>query len=257
MSRLAAAAAVFATLLVSCRPADAPSPAVRAGAAWNAEPHDLTLLTDRVWTTLTGAGWQRRDSDRDRIVRDATAPEAAGTSLEYAYPAGFAGGAAPATHFYPLGGTREVFVGLELEASRPWQGHASHVNKIQFLLTSNADIMMAMYGPPPGPYELRVIPQWRENGDAWLTPNAANLPVTLGQWHRVEWYVKYASAPGARDGIVRWWMDGALIGDYVGVAFPDDGGFVEYQISPTWGGVGDRKMENDFMRFARSSISAR
>jgi hypothetical protein len=41
------------------------------------------------------------------------------------------------------------------------------------------------------------------------------------------------------------------------VAFPDAARFVEYQISPTWGGVGDRKTENDFMRFARTYISAR
>jgi hypothetical protein len=257
MTKLAAAAAVVGILTVACRSADGPSPATRAGPAWTAEPGGLTLMTDRVWTSLTGDGWQRRDSDHDRIVDDVTAPEPAGKALEYAYPAGFAGGAAPATHFYSLGGRTEVFVGLELEASRPWQGHDSRVNKIQFLLTSHADVMMAMYGPPSGPYELRVIPQWQENGDAWLVPNAANPAVTLGRWHRIEWYVKYASAPGARDGIVRWWMDGVLVGDHANVAFPDDGGFVEYQISPTWGGVGDRKQENDFMRFARCSISAR
>jgi hypothetical protein len=251
------AAAVFAMLLASCHSAAAPSPAVRVGPSWPAEPPGLTLLTDRLWTTLTGGGWNRRDSDHDRIVDDPTAPGGAGKALEYAYPSGFAGGAAPATHFYPVVGRKEAFVGLVVEASRPWQGHSSMVNKIQFLFTSNADVMMAMYGPPSGPYELRVIPQWRENGDAWLLPNAANPPVELGRWHRVEWYVKYASAPGARDGIVRWWMDGVLVGDHADVAFPDDSGFVEYQISPTWGGVGDQKTENDFMRFARSSISAR
>ncbi len=244
-------------LVASCRSADAPSPAVRVGAAWPSEPAGLTLLTDHMWTTLSGDGWKRRDSDDDRIVDDTTAPESTGKVLEYLYPSGFVGGAAPATHFYPLGGRKEVFVGLEFEVSQPWQGHVSMVNKIQFLFTRNADMMMAMYGPPSGPYELRAIAQWGGNGDAWLTPNAANPPVTTGRWHRVAWYVKYASAPGARDGIVRWWMDGMLVGDHSNVAFPDDEGFVEYQISPTWGGVGDRKVENDFMRFARSYVSAR
>jgi len=254
---ISAATAILAVLLASCHSAAAPTPAVRAGAAWPAEPAGLTLLTDHVWTALSGDGWKRRDSNYDRIVDDPTAPEPGRKALEYLYPSGFAGGAAPATHFYPVSTRKEIFVGLEFEASQPWQGHVSLVNKIQFLLTSNADVMMAMYGPPAGPFELRAIPQWRENGDAWLLPNAANPPVALGHWHRIEWYVKYATASGAHDGIVRWWMDGVLVGDHADVAFPDDSGFVEYQISPTWGGVGDRKTENDFMRFARTSISAR
>jgi hypothetical protein len=254
MSRAAIALAI-ATLAASCQSNAAPS-APTAG-AWKAEPPGLSVLTDRAWTGLTGEGWNRRESRDDRIVADATAPLSPGAALEYGYPAGFAGGTAPATHFYALGGRREVFVGLEFEVSNPWQGHSSQVNKIQFLLTSNADVMMAMHGPPGGPYELRVIPQWKENGDAWLVPNASHPPVTLGRWHRVEWYVKYESAPGAQDGVVRWWMDGALVGDYSRVRFPDDGGFVEYQISPTWGGVGDRKTQADFMRFDRSYISSR
>ena len=50
---------------------------------------------------------------------------------------------------------------------------------------------------------------------------------------------------GRGDGIIRWWMDGVLVGDYTNVKFPNDNGFVEYQISPTWGGnTGDVKTEN-------------
>jgi hypothetical protein len=41
------------------------------------------------------------------------------------------------------------------------------------------------------------------------------------------------------------------------VRFPEDAGFVEYQISPTWGGVGDTKTETDYYRFHRSYISGR
>jgi len=256
--RVPRAAVALTLLLASCHSTASPSPSTPNTAGWRAEPAGLSLLTDRPWVELTGGGWNRRDSDNDRIVDDATAPEPTGKALQYTYPIGFVGGEAPATHFYPIEHRREVFVGLEFEASQPWQGHVSMVNKIHFLFTSGADVMMAMYGPPAGPYELRVMPQWRENGDAWLVPTAAGAPqLTLGRWHRIEWYLKYETAPGARDGIVRWWMDGALVGDYRQVRFPDDAGFVEYQMSPTWGGVGDRKTRTDFMRFARTYISAR
>ena len=64
-------------------------------------------------------------------------------------------------------------------------------------------------------------------------------------------------ANGAGDGVIRWWLDGALVGDYTKVRYPHDTGFIEYQISPTWGGIGDVKRETDYYRFNRSYISSR
>lgn len=227
-----------------------------ARALWTDEPAGLSTLTDRVWTSLTASSWSRRDGGDDRIVHDPSVSESPDTVLEYVYPAGFAGGRAPATHFYPLAHLREVFVGLQWKVSDPWQGHASGVNKIQFLYTAGSDVAMVMYGPPGGPYEVRVLPQWPEHTSGWLRSNAAP-PVALGRWHRIEWYLKYESTRGAGDGIIRWWVDGTLDGDFNQLRFPDDAGFVEYQMSPTWGGVGDTKAESDFYRFHRSYISGR
>ena len=143
--------------------------------------------------------------------------------------------------------------------SSPWQGDASSVNKIQFFQVQNSSIYMTMYGPNGGPYELRCDAQWPEQGTGWLVPNAGNSGrVTLGQWHRLEWYLKYESSYGAGDGIVRWWMDGVLVGNYTNIRFPNDNGFVEYQISPTWGGnTGDVKREQDFYWFDHSHLSNR
>ena len=175
------------------------------------------------------------------------------------YSSTFAGdnGAAPATQYYPLN-TKEVFIGMWWKPSNPWQGDASNVNKIQFLQVLHSSVFMAMYGPKGGPYELRSDVQWPEQGTAWLTPNVNSGVVTLGQWHRLEWYLKYESSYGAGDGIVRWWMDGVLIGNYTNIKYPYDNGFVEYQISPTWGGnTGDTKREQDFYRFDHSYLSRR
>jgi len=207
-------------------------------------------LTDRTWTALTGDRWRRRDGSDDRIVDDATAPGAR-MVLEYVYPAGFLGGTAPATHYYPLEKLTEIFVGLQWKVSSPWQGHATGVNKLQFLYTGSSDITMVMYGPPGGPYELRVMPEWPQHDGSWLVPNVNRVPLTPGQWHRVEWHLKYGTASG----IVRWWQDGLLVGDYKTVHFPDDAGFLEYQMSPTWGGVGDVKTETDYYRFDESYLS--
>jgi hypothetical protein len=258
------AAGALAAIAVSCHTPPPPAAGTNesggrpAGArGWPHEPAGLNTLTDRAWTELAGAQWNRRDSSADRIVQDASVPDAPTSALEYVYPTGFAGGRAPATHFYPLDHLRELFVGLEWKVSEPWQGHSSGVNKIQFMYTGSSDVAMVMYGQNGGPYDVRVLPQWPEHTGRWLTPNATNASIIPGRWHRLEWYLKYESQRGAADGIIRWWIDGALAGDYTQVPFPADGGFVEYQISPTWGGVGDTKTETDAYRFHRSYISGR
>jgi len=228
-----------------------------SNADWPNEPAGLSTLTDRPWTALTGDGWKRRESANDRVVNDATAPRAPATVLEYVYPEGFAGGTGPATQYFALDHSKELFVGLLWKVSSPWQGHESGINKIQFVYAESADVAMVMHGSAGGPYELRVMPQWREHDGSWLTPNVTHTPPLLGQWHRLEWYLKYETSAGAGDGVIRWWLDGALVGDYTKMRYPHDAGFVEYQISPTWGGVGDVKGETDYYRFNRSYISSR
>jgi hypothetical protein len=247
---------VLVVAALSCHSSVVPS-ATTERSHWPDEPSGLVTLTDRAWNELVGNGWNRRESADDRIVPDPTAPVSPATALEYVFPVGFDGGRAPATHYYSLGDRKELFVGLEWKVSTPWQGHASAVNKIQFAYTGSSDVAMVMYGQNGGPYELRVMPQWPEHGSAWLTPNVNNTPLSLGQWHRLEWYLRYESSYGAADGVVRWWLDGSLGADYTNVRYPRDDGFTEYQISPTWGGVGDVKREADYYRFNRSYISSR
>jgi hypothetical protein len=226
-----------------------------AGSVWPNEPGEFGAIADQPWNAAVGGGWNRRPDGTDRIVSDAAAPMSPTNVLEYIYSIGLVDGVAPATQYYPLS-TKEVFVGLWWKPSNPWQGDISSVNKIQFLQVQNSSIYMAMYGPNGGPYELRCDAQWPEQGTAWLVPNVSSGRVTLGQWHRLEWYLKYESRYGARDGVIRWWLDGVLAGSYANVRYPNDSGFVEYQISPTWGGnTGDVKTQRDFFRFDHSYLS--
>ena len=223
---------------------------------WSNEPARFTAVTDHAWDAIVDASWRRRASEHDRIIQDSSAPISPSGVLEYVYPQGFAGGTAPATHYFPLGNVKEVFVGLEWKASESWHGHSTGVNKIHFLyLAGGSDVAMVMHGSDAGPYEIRVLPQWREHTRSWLTPNAARRPVQPGAWHRIEWHLKYESHPGAGDGVISWWIDGTLTGSYTDLRFPDDAGFAEYQMSPTWGGVGDVKRHGDYYRFDHTYIS--
>jgi len=221
---------------------------------WPHQPSGFAPVTDWAMGALTGSGWNINNaSGYASIVSDATAllsPPAVG---QWRYPAGFPGGDAPATMYYSLPPAfNEGFVGVTWKASNPWQGHPSNVNKIYFLLGGACgNLIPIMYGPPGGPYDLRVAPEW---GSSWnfLTPNATNVPVSLGVWHKIELYFKYNTA-GA--GIVRWWMDGTLIGNYTNVSFPASGCFAEFQFSPTWGGVGATKSQTDYFWYDHAYIS--
>jgi len=88
---------------------------------------------------------------------------------------------------------------------------------------------MVMYGRPGGPYELRVFPQFKTSSDIWLTPNVTNIPVTLGQWHKIEWLLVSNTTTDPPNGICRWWLDGQLIGDYTNVKYPSEP-FFEYKV---------------------------
>ncbi|HEX7937708.1 MAG TPA: hypothetical protein VF483_01880, partial [Gemmatimonadaceae bacterium] len=178
---------------------------------------------------------------------DSTSPATPGSVWQVRYPAGFGAGSAPATLTYSLGGATKVFVGTWWKANANWQGHPSNVNKIQFLFPSSGygDMYLAAYGPPGGPYELRSVVQFPtfERKDA-LRPNRDPGLITMGQWHRLEWLVQYSS-PNAADGIVRWWLDGVLVGDYDNIRFPP-ARLDNFKLSPTWGGVGGAKTQTDY-----------
>jgi len=225
---------------------------------WPHEPAGFVPYTDWSVGALSGAGWNTVNSSGDAsIITDASAPVSAPTVGQWKYPVGFGGGTAPATMYYPLPNPfDEGFVGFAWKASNPWQGHSSFVNKIMFLQSRNStcgNLYMTMYGPTGGPFELRVAPEW--GNWSWLTPNVNNVPVALGTWHKIELYFKYNTS-GNSDGIVRWWMDGTMIGNYTNVSFHPSGCFGEFQFSPTWGGIGDSKTETDYYWYDHAYISA-
>lgn len=229
-----------------------------ASAVWPNEPAGLTAITDDPFDALTGSGWNIVDNTRGlvTIVTDSAAPQSPPFVIQYRYPVGFVGGEGPGAEYYRLPGLRVVYVGLWWKPSNPWQGHVSSSNKIQYLRTDHhGNIVMVMYGPPDGPFELRVFPEFSTSTDQWLVPNAGDGHVTLGQWHRLEWLVSYntVSTPGS----VRWWLDGRLVGSYDNLMFPGEP-LLEYKLSGLWGGAENvRKHETDSYWYDHVHISGK
>ncbi len=77
---------------------------------------------------------------------------------------------------------------------------------------------------------------WAPYGQKIWLPNVATTFVNPGEWHRVEFYYRWETTPGvSRDGIIRWWVDDQLNGDYSDVHYPpaSRSGFKEFQFAPT------------------------
>ena len=233
----------------------APAPAQTAGFA--SEPAGLSLLSNYGFTNAIPAvkygsianGWQEAYNDMGNasLLSDATAPMSGPSVAQIKYPAGFVGGAAPATLYYDVPQQSQFFAGFEWKVSDPWQGHPSNINKVAFFKFGNDQMALVMYGPPGGPYYLDVIPEFSGIAPTYYRHMAGTPAVAIGQWHKVEMYMNKAT------GVVKWWMDGTAIGNTV-MPFPASG-VTEFQFSPTWGGLSDSKRQDDFFWFDHVRLS--
>jgi hypothetical protein len=211
---------------------------------------------------------------------DSSAPFSPPIVLEHVYPPGFKGGYEPAVDWYPLPDAGSVFVGFWWRASNPWQPHTV-VNKLTFIMQSEppssgptSNTILALADSPfnpatnaaAGPWVVRVALEFgasnghlpNSNGD---DPGSRNLFGNSGPlirqgdgWHRIELLVMKSTTATSRDGVVRWWVDGQLAGDYATVNF-DQRRFVEFQFAPTWGGIGQVKRQPDYFRFGPVRLS--
>jgi hypothetical protein len=231
--------------------------------SWPNEPAGFTVLTDEPFNALVENGWheaQRQTTNGSGLFlrTDLTAPLSLSSVLEFKYATGYTGGSEPGVEYYnPASAVKETYFSFWWKPSSPWQNHpGSNVNKLAFLFpSSGGPIYIMMYGEG-GSFFMNVEPEF--SGDVRrLPPNVTATPVALGAWHRVEWYVKYSTTGSSRDGVTRWWLDGVLQGDYRDLQTPADAGFSEYQLAPTWGGIGGTKNQTDYYWFDHARISRR
>jgi hypothetical protein len=239
---------------------------------WPNEPPGFVGITDWSFSALTGSGWDIifNYDQLASIQSDPTAPFSPQTVGQWQYPTGFIAGAAPATMFYDLldRGLPQIYFGYWWKPSQPWQDHPAG-NKIQFLFTNTSGQFFMIMEPDPHPISAEVefatsnghlVPSRGDDpGTRVLTGN--RVTVALGAWHRIEVLVKTSTTASSRDGVLRWWVDGVLAGDYTTVNFPADL-FKQFQFSPTWGGIGGVKTETDYywygpVHLRRPSASAR
>jgi len=219
---------------------------------WANEPAGLNVLVDASWqapqqtnsdVSFGTNGWNSI-SNSSSLIQDATAPTDANV-LQFPYPVGMQSGTAPGTIYRALPSLKTLYAGFYWKVSNPWQGDASNVNKLAFINIGDSHMVMVMYGPTGGPYELNLIPEFTGVNPYW---SHGVVSVTLGVWHKVE--LLFDSGAGT----YTWWLDGVKLGSFT-QATP--GPFDQFEFSPTWGGIGDTKRELDYYYFGRTHISGK
>jgi len=159
----------------------------------------------------------------------------------------------------PQSSAKSLFFDFTVQMAANWDGHSSNQCKLFWYAVSS---------PNGGPYE-GILAAWGANTTTpgfgpyfqgvQMDRSGIQSPrgsLTRGVWRRCQALFVAESSVGANDGIVKWWMDGTLIGS---IANMDFGGITLRLpvLSIYWGGIGD-SAANDlyvFMDYVKISYS--
>ncbi|HET7789908.1 MAG TPA: Ig-like domain-containing protein [Gemmatimonadales bacterium] len=228
---------------------------------WANEPSGFSLISDYAFGDalplvndgpVGTSGWKIINPDNGQPLTaghavsavDATAPM--GSSIaQFLYPVGMRDGYAPATMYTDGFSANALYAGFWWKPSAQWQTDGSGVNKIAFMFIGGSTMYISMNWNG-SVYHLRVEDEINSPTTNY-DPNVTLTPITLGQWHKVEWYV-------STTGGTKFWLDGVLQGSYPNLRWSSP--FTMFQFSPTWGGNGgDVKNELDSYSYNHVHLS--
>jgi len=216
-----------------------PIPDVPTRADASHEPPGLTTLNEQPWSGLTANGWRyiRRTSSKDAdIGMDGTAPLSPPYVLRIAFTPSMRPDTEPGVHWIALPRPREVYTSWFIKLSPNWTASPAGAAKMTFLHTwpdGQGQVYTGLRGSG-APHWVIVNTEWAPYGQRIWAPNVTTSQISYSRWYEIAWYVRWESTPGAEDGILRWWVDGVLNGDYANVTFPAGGiGFQQFEFAPT------------------------
>jgi len=204
------------------------------------------VFNDQPWDLLTGSSWnwlRRASSLNPGIAVDASAPFSPLNELQMVFTPDMGSDNEPSVHWIALPGLKEIYTGWWGKLSSNWTASPAGAGKIGFLFTNGAGQVYTGYYHKGGdvasgwvngpPYRIGVNTEWAPYGQAVWLPNATTTFINPGEWHRIEVYYRWETVPGSSgDGIIRWWVDGVLNGNYTNLHYPASS-FTEFQYAPT------------------------
>ena len=209
-------------------------------------------------------GWKDLDSENLQFLLDRRRGAEPTPAARMLFPRGWRGGTAPARAEFPIPKAeqpKQIYVSYWLKVSDNWFGHPV-VSKIGYVwIGGRPKFYAGLVGKGRGPQRLQARLQ-----NYFVKPaQGGNLDIrgggefTRGTWHHCE-YVLVANTPGRPDGMVRWWMDGKLVGQATDIAWVGPGESAVWErVSwrPIWGGSGSQIPEDQYMYIRSLYVSGK
>lgn len=219
------------------------------------EPAGSSTLLNHNFTAALGSGMSDYYNSRNRpgaLQADGTAPVSpTGCFVSYITAGSNTGG----TELVWSNGSTydDMFVGMSWRTNAQFEGRPQG-NKTFFMrgpggdglpnrtngvfLFNNASLNngsgVMIFAPNTGNLSNQHITGSSDPGVP-IFPNVGNGTLTRGVWYKLQAYMKKSTNATSQDGILRWWINGVLVGNYTNVNYP--GGFNEWLWSETWDGT--------------------
>lgn len=195
-----------------------------AQSVWSNEPAGSTTIVDCNMSSqcgLSGGGWYSRAENLPGMISPS------GTQNSTMFANNPSGGSQVYTS---LGGLyNEVYVGWVLRTSNPFEAFACCASKMFFVRGPNTN---GFFGADVGGSSSTIYFGHNTGGldNSHICPgglglgpcgqNVSRNPIIHGQYTKLEIYIKASTTATSRDGIVRWWIGGILVGDYTTFNYP-------------------------------------
>lgn len=193
-------------------------------ADWANAPIGGTVLVDHAFNTLLAPGAIDYYSGTV-LTTDATAPKSASNVAKHRLEAYAGSGGSEYT--INMASYRELYVGLYWRTNPQFQGRIV-ANKVFFIRSPDFGTngyFGVIGGPNQGGGGFSWM--WGHNtggidnshimaADSGLIAysNVGNASVQMGVWYKMEFHIRASTTRTSRDGFIRWWVNGILVGSY-------------------------------------------
>jgi len=199
------------------------------------EPPGMILISEQPWDCIGCNGWNyRADVGWSDIQTDAAAPKSPANVLRVVFPTTMPRDNGPSNQWLVLARPRhELYAAYWIKWGDPWDDRNQGA-KVSFVYAQSGSYIYAVQVPGVAPYHIGIVVGWSPYGYGYgdrgvWQPNVTTTPIVTGRWYFVEEYFKYPTTPGGSDGVIRWWVNGTLNGDFRSVTYPADAGFTQFE----------------------------
>ena len=233
---------------------------------WPNQPSGLSLLSDQPWNSL--GSWVLNDNTAGHtsLVTLSGLPFSPSGALQDLSPIGMTGGGdaigpGRADFYIPASQQpTQIYVGMWVKLSNPFQPHSSGVQKIMYLHDNNgvyfSALWLEIYGTA-APFRASLVNQFYGCPSIRIDPTVTQTAIRPGEWHRYEMYLKMASTSSSSDGVLKVWVDGTLNVSRTDVCTLGSNStkMESVRLSGMWGGIGDSKTETDYLWYDHTYVS--